>query len=704
MHAEVQTGSCGDNLIWQYDTDTKALTITGTGPMTDYNWDNQPWYDVQKEILSVSLPAGLSTIGTYAFSSCSALKSIAIPNGVLSIGQGAFSGSGLTAVSLPNMIKSIGVQAFSYTPLAHYSIPNGCTSIGAYAFLYCNITSIDIPSSVTEIGNGAFAACYHVTSIVVDAANSVYDSRNNCNAIIETASNKLIAGCSNTTIPNDIVSIGDAAFRHQEISSLDIPRSVTSIGYDAFFECYNLTAITIPSTVVSIGRSAFMQSALTSIVVEEGNPVYDSRDNCNAIIETASNTLILGCQNSVIPYGVLSIGASAFGGCYALTSITIPNTVTFIGDNAFAGCNWLSKISIPNSVQTIDQYAFNGCAFSSVIIPSSVTSMSYGAFASCSQVTIQGATPPAIEYNTFKSDATIYVPCSVLETYRAAQNWSVFTLDGSTDYDIIFGESKGGSVNITNYDCANSSVTIEAVADNNSYQFSQWSDGNTENPRTLYLTQDTTLSAVFATQGQCGDNLYWSFDADTQTLTITGTGDMWDSNGSTGIWWSELREQIYHVSLPNGLTSICSNAFMGTAIESITIPSTVTKLDNYIFGDNANLISISVQEDNPVYDSRNNCNAIIETATNRLCAGCRTSDIPATVTTIGQGAFFGCIGLQTITLPKSIRTLQSQAFAYCSDLTSINLNDGLRIIAGSVFDYCHKLTSIIIPSSVISIG
>lgn len=182
-----------------------------------------------------------------------------------------------------------------------------------------------IPSSVSSIDNSAFKGCSGLETITVEEENTVYDSRNNCNAIIRTADNSLLFGCQDTVIP----------------------ANVTSIDGSAFYGCSNLTSITIPASVTVVSGSAFEGcSGLKTITVEDGNTVYDSRNNCNAIIRTSDNSLIVGCQNSIIPSDVTSIGDGAFKGCSSLTSLTIPENVISIGGAALSGCTGLTSVTV----------------------------------------------------------------------------------------------------------------------------------------------------------------------------------------------------------------------------------------------------------------------------------------------------------------------------------------------------------------------
>ena len=213
----------------------------------------------------------------------------------------------------------------------------------------------------------------------------------------------------------------------------DVVYSVTSIGQLAFLAAHSLTSITIPNSVTSIGDGAFYAcSGLTSIRVEDGNTVYDSREDCNAIIETATNTLIYGCQSTVIPNSVTNIGFYAFGNCSNLTSITIPNSVTSIGEQAFSGCTSLTSITIPHSVKIIGFGAFLGCSNLTSIDIGKPRSIGDYSFSGCKIYKFYSHNENVffLDDDNFQGSgiesATLYVPQSAINDYKTTEPWSRF--------------------------------------------------------------------------------------------------------------------------------------------------------------------------------------------------------------------------------------------------------------------------------------
>ena len=272
----------------------------------------------------------------------------------------------------------------------------------------------------------AFSHCSGLTTINVEAGNAVYDSRNNCNAIIETATNTLITGCKNTTIPNSVTSIGDGAFYYcTGLTSVTIPNSVTSIGDYAFIGCWGLTSATIPNSVTNMGNGVFFNcSGLTSVTI--GNSVTsignDAFINCR------------GLTSVTIPNSVTSIGNYAFEDCSGLTFVNFGNSVISIGMQAFRKCSGLTSVTIPNSVTSIGEFAFSGCSgLTSVTIGNSVKSIGEYAFANCAELTdvycYAENVPSTGGYSFLDTNtqyATLHVPALSIEKYKAITPWRYF--------------------------------------------------------------------------------------------------------------------------------------------------------------------------------------------------------------------------------------------------------------------------------------
>ena len=543
-----------DNIYYNLNNEDKTASVTYMGLYTS---DNKDAY-----VGNIIIPESTTYNGT--------------TYSVTSIGNRAFHGcSGLTSVTIPNFVTSIGEYAFYYcSGLTSVTIPNSVTSIGYNAFADCSgLTSVTIPNSVTSIGSSAFSCCSGLTSVTVDKNNGTYDSRDNCNAIIETSTNKLIVGCNNTIIPNSVTAISEYAFfRCSGLTSVTIPNSVTSIGDGAFCDCTGLTFVSIPNSVTSIGYNTFYYcSGLTSVT---------------------------------IPNSITSIGDRAFEGCSGLTSVTIPNSITSIGDRAFEGCSGLSSVTIPNSVTSIGYGAFANCSgLTSVTIPNSVTSISEFAFGGCS-----GLTSVTVDKNN--------------GTYDSRYNCNA----------IIHTSTNKLIVGCNNTIIPNSVTSI-------------------------------------------GDNAF---------LVCSG---------------------LTSVTIPNSVTSIGKYAFYNcSGLTSVTIPNSVTSIGYGAFGGCSGLTSVTVDKNNGTYDSRDNCNAIIETSTNKLIVGCKNTTIPNSVTSIGDRAFEGCSGLTSVTIGNSVTSIGKYAFAGCWGLTSVTIGNSVTSIGDYAFTDCSGLTSVTIGNSVTSIG
>ena len=389
-------------------------SVTRIGNYAFYNCSN---------LRNVEIGNSVTIIGSASFYRCLSLTSLTLPNSVTIIDEMAFSEcDGLTNVTLSDSLTSIGTMAFSEcSNLTNITLPHSLTGIGMMAFSHSGLTSLVLPQSVTSIGEGAFAYCSNLVSLAVEEGNRVFDSREGCNAIIETATNTLVLGTQNTIIPNFVASIGNQAFNG----------------------CSGLISVTIPNAVTSIGKCAFGGcNGLTSLVVEDGNSVYDSRENCNAVIQTATNTLVVGTQNTIIPNTVTSIGYGAFHDLSTLTSVTIPNSVTSIEEQAFLACTGLSSISIPNSVTRIGVAAFRACSgLTNVTIGNSVSIVDSGAFCYCRQIDsiiCNAVVPPMVADSTVFEEVdrnlTLIVPGESVSRYQSAYGWSEFTnIIGSTE-------------------------------------------------------------------------------------------------------------------------------------------------------------------------------------------------------------------------------------------------------------------------------
>ena len=425
--------------------------------------------------------------------------------------------------------------------------------------------------------------------------------------------------------------------------------------YSGAFSGCTAQSIFIPSTITSIQSGAFGYYELASIVLEDGNTVYDSRDNCNAIIETATNILVAGCKNTVIPNSVTKIGKRAFSGCIGLTSITIPNSVTTMEDYAFAGCSDLTSVKVESATPiTISSESFYNCP-----------------------------------------NAILYVPVGSKDDYETATGWKDFKeiVEYAAPADgIQFADANVKALCVANWDTNGDGELSEdeaaAVTD-----LGNVFNGNHE------ITSFNELQYFWGLQ--CNDQdlsgntysgiPYFAFSGCTNLKQVTLPNV--EAIGHAAFSGSGLTA----ITIPSSVRMIGDEAFYNTNISEFVLPASVTDLcDGYdVAGiiSSPNLKSIVVESGNSVYDSRDNCNAIVRTASNQLINGCSTTTIPGTVTSIRQYAFMGCQGLTAITIPISVTSIGGYAFEGCNNLTSVTVENPLPFTIGNgAFSNCANAT------------
>lgn len=474
-------------------------------------------------------------------------------------------------IQIPPDVKVIEWCAYENFPLLKkVIISDGITGIEFKAFHGCHaLEGIDIPDSVSEIGHNAFEDCKRLKIIRIPIGLSrIEDSLfENCTSL------------STVSLPDGVSEIGNGAFSGcAALEGICLPESLTEIEDSAFYGCRSLKRIIIPSRVKEIGAKKYSDihlnafsgcSKLEEIIVSPDNPSYDSREGCNAIIETASNTLIAGCKNTVIPDSVTGIGPSAFEGCSCPEQLFIPDSVTEIGRNAFKGCSGLKVI-----------YVLRGTDLTDAGLPNGVR---------------------------------------VLERARNPED--------NTEISVL-ASGYGGLI-------------------------------------TMYVPDSNT---------RIGDSVLCNF---------------------TG---------LRSVHIPDGVKEIGQDAFFGcTGMKAIHIPQNVSAIGDGAFAHNR-FIEMTVSPDNPRYDSREGCNAIIDSENNSLIAGCKKTVIPDDVTEIGPGAFFECLGLTEIHIPDGVKEIGDYAFQGCSELKEINIPEGVTRIGNYAFYGCTSIHHLQIPRSVTEIG
>ena len=531
-------------------------------------------------------------------------------------------------------VTTVGYGAFyDCKDLTSVTIPSSVTTIDSWAFQSCpSLTSFTIPRNVTKMGLNPFAGCNGLTSLNVESGNTKYDSRGGCNAIIDSETNVLIAGCNTTVIPNTVKTLGQECFASlTKMTSIVIPDGVETIEYAAFFDCDGLTSVDIANSVTAIGEWAFEE-----------------------------------CDN--------------------LSEITLPSQLETIGDGAFYDCDNLVEINLPNSLKSIGNYAFYDSGIKKIF----------------SEMTEPCQLGSYVFYNIY-STATLVVPEGTKSNYQnTGTEWDYFSYvvdgefkeianaDGIPFYYILHPDSKTAEVTCKlrtdeqNEYSYSGDIVIPETVNSDGVEYTVTSIGDYAFRYCSGLTSLTipnSVTSIGIRSIQYCPNL--------TTLTIPGSVTTIKDFAFNNC------EGLTTVTLSEGIQSIGIAVFGGDIrLTSLTIPKSVTSIGDYPSWGCEALTSLEVESGNTKYDSRGGCNAIIETETNTLIQGCNVTVIPSDVKAIGIRAYYHFTGLTGITLPDGLETIGRYAFYECENLTSIVIPSSVTSIDYAAFWGCTALKEI----------
>lgn len=520
-----------------------------------------------------------------------------------------------------------GAPAIDTQTLGQVNIPNSAggmkvVAIAPGAFMGCaGVTAVSIPANVASIGDRAFAGMLSLDTLVVSTTNAVFDSRNDCNAVVETATNTLIVGCRSSRIDPTVTAIGPSAFEGSGISNVMLSADITSIGDSAFAGCDSLSLITSLSlTPFAVNKNCFSNQESVELYVPLGSKAaYMLTEGWNSI----EHIYEIGAPTEFTDYQGVRYLPQYLGGSYVYTvvrlneihtdEIVIPSTVndypvTAIGDTAFADRTGLSSITIPASIENIGDQAFVGCDMMTL--------------------TILRSDPPMTATTAFDNteNKTLLVPLGSRTTYASVEPWSQFS-------------------------------NIEALGAPKLAKI----DGVIYTPM---VEGDTYTYTISGNEGDISGTLTLRSDVGGYPVTAIAAEAFKDCTGLTGI-----------LTLPSSLISIGDLAFMGCTglTSSVNIPASVTEIGLNPFAGSTGIKAFSVDAGNTVYDSRNNSNTIVHTGTNTLIAGGSGSQFPDDIVAIAPYAFYNQISLLAITIPEGVASIGEKAFYGCNQITQVRV-------------------------------
>ncbi|MGN9141737.1 leucine-rich repeat protein [Lachnospiraceae bacterium HCP1S3_B10] len=630
-----------NNFKYYINEDGNSVTIA------DYIGD-----DIHVEIPEKIEDKAVTAIADYAFSEYKSITDIKLPLGIKSIGESAFRECiKLANIEIPETVTNIGKYAFcDCGEMQNITLSSELTDIGEYAFANCNgLTEVEIPINVTNIGKYAFQDCKNLENI---------------------------------KLPPKLKKIEEGVFREcTKLKNVEVPPMLASIEDFAFDGCTNLRDIELPDSLTNIGRDAFIMYRYINIYCSRYSYSHEyAIDNglAYSILETKDSK-----EYGNLKYDVNEDGKSVTIVDYIGSDkeLIIPDKidemeVTAIGDGAFYRNKKIQTVKIPAGVKYIGEYSFYKCGLDRIELPAGLTTIGYNALDS--SVTI---------YCRRYSAASRYAKENNIQCKYYGIDEEEEELKAYEDYVYSVNENDN-TVTIKGYTGVDRNLVIPETIDG---------------MRVTCIGREAFIRNYSITDVQLPDS-----------ITEIDEAAFNSCNGLTVISLPESLKRIEagafdgcyslkNVILPSGVTYIGTYAFHKCGLKNIVIPAGVTDIGIGAFS-GCKLESVQVDKENQIYDSREECNAIIEKNTNTLISGCKSTTIPQSVIRIGEYAFEQCSELYNMDIPSCVISIGTGAFSECDNLSSVKLPEKLKVIEKDTFERCLSLTEINIPSEVTEIG